>query len=176
VFLEPIALYHTRDLFSTGDGSWATPYVPPSGWTACHAPIGSARVHGDGSDLTVVTFGNGTYMSMRVARRLAGDGIKARVVDIRWLVPLPVSDIVREGEATGRVLIVDETRRSGGVSEGIVTALVDANFDGAISRVTSKDSFIPLGEAANHVLLQEAEIEAAARALVASADEVRTGI
>jgi 2-oxoisovalerate dehydrogenase E1 component len=176
VFLEPIALYHTRDLFSTGDGSWATPYVPPSGWAACHAPVGSARVHGDGSDLTIVTFGNGTYMSLRVARRLAGDGIKARVVDIRWLVPLPVSDIVREGEATGRVLIVEETRRSGGVSEGIVTALVDANFDGAISRVTSQDSFIPLGEAANHVLLQEAEIEAAARALVASADEVTTGI
>ncbi len=103
-------------------------------------------------------------MSLRVARRLAVDGIEARVVDIRWLVPLPVEDILREAEATGRVLIVDETRRSGGVSEGIVSALVDAGFDGAISRVTSQDSFIPLGEAANHVLLQEAEIEAAARA------------
>jgi 2-oxoisovalerate dehydrogenase E1 component len=105
-------------------------------------------------------------MSLRVAHRLASDGIDARVVDIRWLVPLPTADIVREAEATGRVLIVDETRRSGGVSEGIVTALVDAGFDGTISRVTSQDSFIPLGEAANRVLLQEAEIEAAARALV----------
>jgi 2-oxoisovalerate dehydrogenase E1 component len=65
------------------------------------------------------------------------------------------------------VLIVDETRRSGGVSEGIVSALVDAGFDGTISRVTSQDSFVPLGQAANLVLLQEAEIESAARALVA---------
>jgi 2-oxoisovalerate dehydrogenase E1 component len=175
VFLEPIALYHARDLFSRGDGAWAQPYPPPSEWTTCHAPIGSARVHGDGSDLTIVTFANGTYMSLRVARRLAGDGIDARVVDIRWLVPLPVEDILREAEATGRVLIVDETRRSGGVSEGIVCALVDAGFDGTISRVTSQDSFIPLGEAANKVLLQEAEIEAAARALAASMDEVITG-
>ena len=131
-------------------------------------------MHGDGRDLTIVTFANGTYMSLRVARTLAADGIDARVVDIRWLAPLPTADIVREAEATGRVLIVDETRRSGGVSEGIVTALVDAGFDGVISRVTSQDSFIPLGEAANRVLLQEPEIEAAARALVE--DRQRTGV
>lgn len=162
VFLEPIALYHTRDC--------AAPYSAPADWLASHAPIGSARVHGDGRDLTIVTFANGTYMSLRVAARLAEDGIDARVLDIRWLVPLPAADIVREAEATGRVLIVDETRRSGGVSEGIVSALVDARFEGAISRVASQDSFIPLGAAANHVLLQETEIEAAARALVALAD------
>jgi 2-oxoisovalerate dehydrogenase E1 component len=164
VFLEPIALYHTRDLFDAADGAWAAPYPAPDD----HAPIGSARVHGDGDDLTIITFANGTYMSLRVARRLASDGIDARVLDIRWLVPLPVADILREAQATGRVLIVDETRRSGGVSEGIVSALVDSGFDGAVMRVTSHDSFIPLGEAANHVLLQEPEIEAAARELVGS--------
>jgi 2-oxoisovalerate dehydrogenase E1 component len=168
VFLEPIALYHTRDLFDSGDGGWTAPYLPPSEWASSHAPIGSGRVHGDGSDLTIVTFGNGTYMSLRVARRLADDGIAARVLDIRWLAPVPEADIRREANATGRVLIVDETRRSGGVSEGIVSALVDARFDGTIVRVASQDSFIPLGEAANRVLLQEEEIEAAARSLVAS--------
>jgi 2-oxoisovalerate dehydrogenase E1 component len=164
VFLEPIALYHTRDLHSDGDGAWARPYPSPES----HAPIGSARLHGDGRDLTIVTFANGTYMSLRVARRLAEDGIDARVLDIRWLAPLPVEDILREARATGRVLVVDETRRSGGVSEGIVTALVDGGFDGSVSRVTSEDSFIPLGEAANRVLLQEAEIEAAALQLTGS--------
>jgi 2-oxoisovalerate dehydrogenase E1 component len=169
VFLEPIALYHTRDLFSEGDSGWVAGYPPPDKWSSIHAAIGSARVHGDGRELTIVTFANGTYMSLRVARRLADDGIDARVLDIRWLVPLPVAHILREAEAAGRVLIVDETRRSGGVSEGIVSALVDAGFDGTISRVTSQDSFIPLGEAAaNHVLLQEAEIEAAAHELVGS--------
>jgi 2-oxoisovalerate dehydrogenase E1 component len=169
VFLEPIALYHTRDLFSTGDGAWAAPYASPSQWSESHVPIGSARVHGEGDDLTIVTFANGTYMSLRVARRLAEDGIAARVVDMRWLAPLPAADIVREAEATGRVLVVDETRRSGGVSEGIIAALIDSGFQGAIARVTSEDSFIPLGAAANLVLLQEPEIEQAARALVGSA-------
>jgi 2-oxoisovalerate dehydrogenase E1 component len=79
-----------------------------------------------------------------------------------------VEDLLREANATGNVLVVDETRRTGGVSEGIVTALVDAHFDGRVRRVASKDSFIPLGDAANHVLLSEDEIVEAARELVVS--------
>ena len=165
VYLEPIALYHSRDLHDPDDGGWLAPYAAPGEWPAAHAPIGTARVHGDGGDLTILTFANGAYMSLRVAKRLAADGIDARVVDLRWLAPLPTEDIVREAQATGRVLIVDETRRSGGVSEGILGALVDANFEGKVARVTSEDSFIPLGAAADHVLLQEAEIEEAARAI-----------
>jgi len=158
VFLEPIALYHTRDLRGDGDGGWLAPY-PRLG---AHVPVGRARSYGDGSDLTMVTFGNGLRMSLRVASRLAGQGIGVRVVDVRWLAPLPADDIVREAGATGRVLVVDETRRTGGVSEGVVTALVDAGFAGRISRVTSEDSFVPLGRAANAVLLDETTIEKAA--------------
>jgi 2-oxoisovalerate dehydrogenase E1 component len=152
VFLEPIALYHTRDLYDDGDERWLAP-------AAGDAPLGSARVYGDGNALTIVTWGNGLRMSLRVAREL-----DARVVDVRWIAPLPVNDILREARATGDVLVVDETRRTGGVSEGIVTALVDAGFDGRIRRVASKDSFVPLGDAANLVLLSEAESAAAARA------------
>ena len=101
--------------------------------------------------------------TLRVARRLEQrHGISVRVVDLRWLAPLPVEDILREAHATGRVLVVDETRRSGGVSEGVVTALVDDGFTGAIRRVTSEDSFIPLGEAAYHVLVDEETVEQAA--------------
>jgi 2-oxoisovalerate dehydrogenase E1 component len=93
--------------------------------------------------------------------------VRVRVLDLRWLAPLPVDDLLREAGATGRVLVVDETRRTGGVSEGVVAALVDAGYEGRIARVASKDSFIPLGDASSLVLLSEAEIEAAALALVA---------
>jgi len=159
-FLEPIALYHTRDLHEEGDEGWlATP-------TTEHVPIGSARTYGSGRDLTMLTWGNGLLMSLRVARRLEARGILARVVDLRWLAPLPIEDIAREAVATQRVLVVDETRRTGGVSEGVIANLIDAGFDGQLARVTSKDSFIPLGNAANLVLLSEDEIEAAALALV----------
>jgi 2-oxoisovalerate dehydrogenase E1 component len=158
VYLEPIALYHERDLYETGDRGWLGRY-PPGATT----PIGSARVHGDGTDLTIVTFGNGVRMSLRVAQRLARTGIGARVLDLRWLAPLPVQDLLREATATGRVLIADETRHGGGVGEGVITALVENGFAGHISRVSSRDSFVPLGDAANLVLLDENSIETAAR-------------
>jgi 2-oxoisovalerate dehydrogenase E1 component len=166
VFLEPIALYHARDLHVAGDGGWTSPYAPPDRWADEHVPIGRARTHGGGGDLTVVTFGNGVHMSLRVAARLAERGVGVRVVDLRWLAPLPADDIMREATATGRVLVVDETRRTGGVSEGIVTALVDGGFSGRVARVASEDSFIPLGDAALAVLVSEADVEKAALELV----------
>jgi 2-oxoisovalerate dehydrogenase E1 component len=167
VFLEPIALYHTRDLYEPGDGGWLCPYAAPERWADAHVPIGRGRTYGDGSDLTLVTFGNGVPMSLRVARRLAETGIGARVLDLRWLAPLPVDDLLREADATGRVLVVDETRRSGGVSEAVITALADAGYRGRAARVTAMDSFIPLGDAAAHVLVSEAGIEKAASDLLA---------
>ncbi len=160
VFLEPIALYHARDLHEEGDDAWVSPL------SAEHVPVGTARTHLDGDDLTIVTWANGLHLSLRVARRLAVQGIGARVLDLRWLAPLPVEDILREANATGRVLVVDETRRTGGVSEGVMAELVDAGFEGRVARVTSKDSFVPLGDAARLVLVSEDEIESAVVALL----------
>ena len=165
VFLEPIALYHTRDLHSEGDRGWLAPYAAPDEWPGCHVPLGQGRTYGDGTDLTLVTFGNGLRLSLRAGRRLAGAGLSCRVLDLRWLAPLPVDDLLREARATGRVLVVDETRRTGGVSEGVLTALADHGFRGAAARVASEDSFVPLGDAALHVLVSEADIEKAALSL-----------
>ncbi|NKY59216.1 thiamine pyrophosphate-dependent enzyme [Nocardia flavorosea] len=161
VLLEPIALYHTRDLYEPGDDRWAAPV------TGDHVPIGQARVYGEGTDLTIVAFANSVPMCLRVARRLARHGITARVLDLRWLSPLPYADLLRHAEATGRVLVADETRRSGGISESVCTALVDGGFTGARARVTSADSFVPLGPAAASILLSETDIEAAAHRLLA---------
>ena len=156
VFLEPIARYHTQDLYEPGDRQWMAAIQPD-----LHVPIGSARTYGDGNDMTIITCGNGVLMSLRVAQRLSVRGVGVRVVDLRWLSPLPIDDLIRETRATRGVLVADETRASGGWSEGVVTALVEGGISTRIGRVTSKDSFIPLGDAAKLVLLSEAEIEAA---------------
>jgi len=165
-FLEPIALYHARDLYKTEDGAWRAPYEPPEGWTPGHVPVGRARTHGNGTDLTIITFGNGLRLSLRAAARLSLEGIRCRVMDLRWLAPLPAEDILREARATGRVLIADETRRTAGVSEGVLTILADDSFGGWVKRVTSEDSFVPLGDAADAVLLSQQSIETAARVLM----------
>jgi 2-oxoisovalerate dehydrogenase E1 component len=160
VFLEPIALYHRRDLYEAGDQAWLAVDHDE------HVPIGRARRYGSESAvLTMISFGNGVPMSLRVARRLATAGVAAQVLDLRWLAPLPMEDILAAARSTGRVLVVDETRHSGGVGEGVVTALVEGGFTGPIQRVASQDSFVPLGSAAEHVLLSEDEIEKGALAL-----------
>ena len=171
VFLEPIALYHQRDLYQRGDQAWLAVDHED------HVPIGSARMylraepvdgrapHNLAPMLTMISFGNGVVMSLRVARRLADAGMAAQVLDLRWLAPLPVEDILTAAQSTGRVLVVDETRHSGGVGEGVITALVESGFRGPIHRVASEDSFVPLGTAAEHVLLSEDEIEKGALAL-----------
>ncbi|MFI5491824.1 thiamine pyrophosphate-dependent enzyme [Actinoplanes sp. NPDC051859] len=169
VFLEPIALYHARDLFQPGDGEWLAPYAPPEEWQTAHVPIGRARTYpvGAAGDLTIATFGNGVRMALRVAARLADEGFGSRVVDLRWLSPLPVADLLREASATGRILIADETRRSGGVGEGILAALVDGGFVGSARRIAAADSLVPLGPAAQHVLIGEDAITQGAHALLA---------
>ena len=66
--------------------------------------------------MLVVTFGNGVGLSRRAIERT---GVAATVFDLRWLAPLPVLHLLSVAAAFPRVLVVDETRRSGGVSEGV---------------------------------------------------------
>jgi 2-oxoisovalerate dehydrogenase E1 component len=165
VFLEPIARYHTRELHTPGDDGWTAAYAPPERWAATHVPIGEPAVARQGTDVLVVTWANGLYLSLRAAERLAADGISCRVLDLRWLAPLPAAAVAEHARDIGRVVIVDETRRTGGVGEAVVAGLVADSFPGPIERVAAHDSFIPLGDAAAVVLVSEADIEAAIRKL-----------
>ena len=155
VAVEPIALYHQRDLYADADGGWLS--RAPAG----SAELGRARVYdADARDLLIVTYGNGLRLSLRAKRRLSERGLSARVLDLRFIVPLPIADIVRHASELGRVLVVDECRQSGNVSEAVAAALLDERVACRFARVTSADSFIPLGDAAELVLVTEAEIVA----------------
>jgi 2-oxoisovalerate dehydrogenase E1 component len=172
VFVEPIALYHARDLFP-GDGKWSFPF-PAQGEAIA---VGEVGVYEDGvqvegeregvTDLVVLTYGNGVPMALRVAKKLLAErGVTTCIVDLRWISPLPEVAIRRHAEEARAVLVVDECRRSGNVSEAIAACLSDSPSlrSKPFARVTSADSFIPLADAANLVLLQEPEIyEAAVR-------------
>ena len=161
-FVEPIALYHTKDLFP-GDGAWTFPF-PAQGESI---PVGEVGVYfPKATDLVVFTYGNGVPMSLRVARSLEEKGVRARIVDLRWIAPLPEEAIRRHARECRAVLVADECRRSGNVGEAISAVIAeDAELRGRpLARVASADSFVPLAAAANLVLLQEEEIlEAALR-------------
>ncbi len=142
VFLEPIALYPMRDLHETGDSGWMMHYPDPSE----RIPFGKVGVHGDGDDLAIVTFGNGAYLSRQAQKRLAGSGIKARVVDIRWLSPIPADALLEAISGCRNILVVDETRRTGGIAEALM-ALFAERTKTSTARLTAEDSFIATGPA-----------------------------
>lgn len=141
-FLEPIALYPMRDLHEGKDGGWLCPY-PAHGETI---PLGSVGVHGEGSDVAIISFANGYYLSRQAEKRLAAGGIDARVIDLRWLSPLPEAALLDAIKGARRVLIVDETRRTGGVAEALM-ALLTERTDLPHARLTAEDSFIATGPA-----------------------------
>ncbi len=167
LFLEPIALYMTKDLYAPKDGGWQFAFPPPEQ----AVPFGHERVYEpEHRDLAILTFGNGVPLSLRAARTLRDEHqIRARVVDLRWLAPLNEESIVRQANECGRVLVVDEGRRSGGLSEAVITTVVTRCAPGLpLQRVVGEDTYIPLGPAALHMLPNEKQVVEAARALARS--------
>jgi 2-oxoisovalerate dehydrogenase E1 component len=164
IFLEPIALYMTKDLYAAGDGEWQFAYPAPDK----AMPLGEGRVYGEeANDLVIFSYGNGVTMSLRAAREIEkARGWKVRVVDLRWLVPLNEAWIAAQAESAKRILIVDEGRHSAGVGEGVITAIAEAGFGATpFKRVVGVDTYTPLAGAAFLVLPGEGDIVAAAVAL-----------
>jgi len=108
----------------------------------------------------------GTVRSPEKAARLGKAGIDARIIDLRWLSPLPEESLLQAVAGAMRILIVDETRRSGGVAESLM-ALFAERTDVPVAREVSEDSFIATGPAYAATMPSVESIRAAAKALVA---------
>ncbi|MET3654000.1 thiamine pyrophosphate-dependent enzyme [Dyella japonica] len=163
-YLEPIALYMTKDLYEAGDGQWQFGYPAPGEAMT----LGEGRVYNDeANDLVVFTFGNGVPMSLRAARTIEAElGWKVRVVDLRWLAPLNDAFIAAQAQSAKRIIVLDEGRKSAGVGEGIITAIVEGGCGGTpLERVVGADTYTPLAGAALLVLPGDADVVAAARKL-----------
>jgi 2-oxoisovalerate dehydrogenase E1 component len=161
VFVEPIALYPMRDLLAEKDGGWMRLYPAANE----RISLGEIGQHGAGTDLAIVTYGNGYYLSRQAEVALATKGVKARVIDIRWLAPLPGDAILRAVDGCAHVLIADECRRSGNHSEALMALLAEAGHP-SFARVTAEDSFIATGPAYAATLPSAKQIEEAALRLV----------
>ncbi|MGI9626676.1 MAG: alpha-ketoacid dehydrogenase subunit beta, partial [Longimicrobiales bacterium] len=109
-------------------------------------PLGKARIALEGEDLTIVTYGLMVHRSLEAAAHLEKDGIRAEVIDLRTLLPLDDDTIVASVEKTGKLLIVHEDTRTGGIAGEIGMRVNERAFewlDGPILRVTSIDSPVP---------------------------------
>ncbi|HYD36949.1 MAG TPA: thiamine pyrophosphate-dependent enzyme, partial [Allosphingosinicella sp.] len=165
VFVEPIALYMTRDLHEEGDALWTAAYAAPG--EAKPIRLGDLGVHGDGTDLAIISYANGYYLSRQAEKVLAEQhGLKLRVIDLRWLAPLNEEGLLDAVAGCGRVLIVDECRRTGSQSEALMALFAERAPAIEARRITAEDSFIPLGRAATLTLPSRDSIVASALEMV----------
>jgi pyruvate dehydrogenase E1 component beta subunit len=113
-------------------------------------PIGKARIHRQGNDVTIVSFGIGMTYALKAAHELEKEGIDAEVVDLRTIRPMDVDTVVASVMKTGRCVAVEEGFPQSGVTAEIATKIMENAFDyldAPVARVTGKD--VPMPYAAN---------------------------
>jgi len=167
VFLEPIALYHEKDLYTDGDGGWLSDYPAPPA-TLLPGEVGLYGETEGHADLLVISYANGLRLSLQAAKRLAEQhDVRARVIDLRWLNPLPKEAIRAQAAEVGTVLVVDECRATGGgIADAIVADLAERRIGRRLASVRAVDSFVPLGPATSAVLVGVDQIVAASVAAI----------
>ena len=158
IFEEHKGLYrapHIREMLPAGDET---------------IPLGRARVAKEGEDLTIVTYGLMVHRSLEAAEGLARDRIHVEVIDLRTLLPLDEDAIVASVQKTGKLLVVHEDTRTGGIAGEISMRINERAFewlDGPILRVTAIDSPVPFsGALEDYFLPSVADVVTAARYLV----------
>ena len=136
IFLENEILYgHAFDVPKLDD------------WTV---PIGKARIHKPGKDVTIVSFGIGMTYAVKAAEELAGEGIDAEVIDLRTIRPMDLDTVVRSVKKTNRCVTVEEGYPQNSVGGHIASELMVRAFDyldAPVLKVCGKD--VPMPYAAN---------------------------
>jgi 2-oxoisovalerate dehydrogenase E1 component beta subunit len=108
--------------------------------------LGRARLHREGSEVTIVTYGNMVHESQKAAEALADDGVDVEIVDLRTLVPLDDDAIIDSVKKTNRLLVVHEDTRTGGIAGEIAMRVSEKAFewlDAPVLRVTALDTPVP---------------------------------
>ncbi len=133
-------------------------------------PLDKARVHREGSDITVISYGLMLYTALEVAHKLSDEpGIEVEVVEPRTLYPLDKGTILDSAKKTGKVLVVSEANLTGSVSGEIAAIVAHEAFewlDGPVMRLGSPDVpaaafakpmmdfFVPDGEKIEEAMLE----------------------
>jgi 2-oxoisovalerate dehydrogenase E1 component len=160
LYYEHIALYRDpRIKQALGD-------APPA-----PIPLGRAALRRAGDHLAIVSYGAYVHVALRVAARLAGDGIGASVLDLRTLVPLDREALLALARRCHRILVIHEDARTGGVGESLAAKVQEEAFewlDAPVRVLGALDTPVPYSPSLeDYYLPSEAQVERAARLLAA---------
>jgi 2-oxoisovalerate dehydrogenase E1 component beta subunit len=161
---DPVLFYEHIALYRDPRVRQALPEEPPE-----PLALGRAALRREGGQLALVSYGAYVHVALRAAERLAAEGLEASVLDLRTLAPLDHEALLAVARHTGKVLIVHEDTRRGGVGESLAAIVQEqafAHLDAPVRIVAALDTPVPYSPPLEKAFLPgEEEVLAAARAL-----------
>ncbi|MBF0780022.1 MULTISPECIES: alpha-ketoacid dehydrogenase subunit beta [unclassified Granulicatella] len=125
-------------------------------------PLGKASVPVEGQDVSIITYGAMVRESIKVAEKLAKEGISVEVVDLRTVSPLDLDTILASVQKTGRVVVVQEAQRQAGIGAMVMSEIAERavlHLEAPIGRVAAPDTIFPFGQAEHDWLPNANDIE-----------------
>ena len=117
--------------------------VPDERYTV---PIGEARIHREGDDVSVITWGAMVYTAGEAAEQLESDGVSVEIVDLRTVMPWDKKTVLDSARKTSKVLVLHEDTRTGGFGAEIAATIAEEAFealDAPVRRITAPDTPVP---------------------------------
>src|SRR5207253_8413151 len=109
-------------------------------------PLGKARLHREGDDVSVITWGAMVYTAAEAAGQLESDGISVEIVDLRTVMPWDKSAVLESVRKTSKALVLHEDTRTGGFGAEIAATIAEEAFeelDGPVKRIAAPDTPVP---------------------------------
>jgi 2-oxoisovalerate dehydrogenase E1 component beta subunit len=127
-------------------------------------PFGKARVHRDGDDVLVVTWGAMVHTATEAAEQLAADGVEVEILDLRTLIPWDKERVLAEVERCSKVLVLHEDTRTGGFGAEIAATIAEESFehlDAPVKRIAAPDTPVPFSPPLEKAFIPQVEDVAA---------------
>ena len=154
---NPVLFFEHKHLYRRIRGE-----VPDDRYTT---PFGKARVHRQGDDVTVITWGAMVYTADEAAAKLAEDGVSVEILDLRTLIPWDREAVLESVERCSKVLVLHEDTKTGGFGGEIAATIAEEAFeqlDAPVRRLAAPDSPVPFAPSLEKAYIPQVEDVAAA--------------
>jgi len=135
---NPVLYFEHKHLYRRIKGE-----VPEERYTT---PIGKARIHKDGTDISVITWGAMVYTAEEAAQQLDADGVSVEILDLRTVMPWDRAAVLESARKTSKVLVLHEDTRTGGFGAEIAATIAEEAFedlDAPVKRIAAPDTPVP---------------------------------